>query len=184
MEDFIGTLSEKLIDESKANPGPFDANPFLQTFSPALDSLLSLRSQMAERTKRMESDVRRAEREYGKRLRELDGGFEVGSSNVNGLIKGYWELVLEFGEQDHGCGQVGGPDWRAARIIASDPLNGAIDFTPPVILPIARSPDIHYSRPEQPGSLRNTPRSVIRNAYFPRRPFSPRHHPSPSHGAS
>lgn len=84
MEDFIGTLSEKLIDESKANPGPFDANPFLQTFSPALDSLLSLRSQMAERTKRMESDVRRAEREYGKRLRELDGGFEVGSSNVNG----------------------------------------------------------------------------------------------------
>ena len=28
----------------------------------------------------MESDVRRAEREYGKRLRELDGGFEVGIS--------------------------------------------------------------------------------------------------------
>ena len=27
----------------------------------------------------MESDVRRAEREYGKRLRELDGGFEVGN---------------------------------------------------------------------------------------------------------
>lgn len=77
MEEFIGTLSERLMDQSKANPGPFDPNPFLQTFSPALDSLLSLRSQVAERTKRMESDVRRAEREYGKRLRELDGGFEV-----------------------------------------------------------------------------------------------------------
>lgn len=33
---------------------------------------------MAERTKKMETEVRRAEREYGRRLRELDGGFEVG----------------------------------------------------------------------------------------------------------
>lgn len=76
-EDFIGTLSEKIIAESKATPGPFNPTPFLETFSPALDSLLSLRQQVAERTKKMESDVRRAEREYGKRLRELDGGFEV-----------------------------------------------------------------------------------------------------------
>ena len=81
VEEFVGTLSEKLISESKTNPGPFDPNPFLQTFSPALDSLLVQRSQVAERTKRMESDVRRAEREYGKRLRELDGGFEVGPAN-------------------------------------------------------------------------------------------------------
>lgn len=73
----MGSLSEKLIAESKRQAGPFDPKPFLQTFSPALDSLLSLRQQTAERTKKMESDVRRAEREYGKRLRELDGGFEV-----------------------------------------------------------------------------------------------------------
>jgi hypothetical protein len=77
VEDFISTLSEKVIAESKATPGPFDSRPFLQTFSPALDSLLSLRSQVAERTKKMETEVRRAEREYGRRLRELDGGFEV-----------------------------------------------------------------------------------------------------------
>ena len=83
VEDFVGTLSEKLIDQSKANPGPFDPKPFLQTFSPALDSLLALRQQVAERTKRMESEVRRAEREYGKRLRELDGGFEVRKGIVN-----------------------------------------------------------------------------------------------------
>jgi hypothetical protein len=76
-EDFISTLSDKLIQESKANPGPFDPKPFLQTFSPALDQLLSLRGQVAERTKKMETEVRRAEREYGRRLRELDGGFEV-----------------------------------------------------------------------------------------------------------
>lgn len=77
IEDFIGTLSEKVVAESKSNPGPFDSKPFLETFSPALDSLLSLRSQVAERTKKMETEVRRAEREYGRRLRELDGGFEV-----------------------------------------------------------------------------------------------------------
>jgi len=76
-EDFISTLSDKLIQESKSNPGPFNPKPFLGTFSPALDQLLSLRSQVAERTKKMETEVRRAEREYGRRLRELDGGFEV-----------------------------------------------------------------------------------------------------------
>ena len=76
-EDFVSTLSDKLIQESKAAAGPFDPKPFLQTFSPALDQLLQLRSQVAERTKKMETEVRRAEREYGRRLRELDGGFEV-----------------------------------------------------------------------------------------------------------
>ena len=80
-EDFISTLSDKLITESKANAGPFDPKPFLRTFSPALDQLLQLRGQVAERTKKMETDVRRAEREYGRRLRELDGGFEVRNSS-------------------------------------------------------------------------------------------------------
>lgn len=82
-EDFVAALSEKQIAESKSKPGPFDPKPFLATFSPALDNLLSLRQQVADRTKKMESDVRRAEREYGKRLRELDGGFEVSSGVVN-----------------------------------------------------------------------------------------------------
>lgn len=82
-EDFVSTLSDKLIQESKSNAGPFDPKPFLQTFSPALDQLLQLRSQVAERTKKMETEVRRAEREYGRRLRELDGGFEVRGQLVN-----------------------------------------------------------------------------------------------------
>lgn len=60
-----------------SNLAAFNPTPFIQTFSPALDELLKLRTQVAERTKKMESDVRRAHREYGKRLRELDGGFEV-----------------------------------------------------------------------------------------------------------
>ncbi|KAK8846861.1 hypothetical protein IAR55_005951 [Kwoniella newhampshirensis] len=102
VEDFIGTLSEKLISESKADPGPFNPKPFLQTFSPALDSLLALRSQVAERTKKMETEVRRAEREYGRRLRELDGGFEaIGSSfsNLESKITDVGRTAVRIGEQ-------------------------------------------------------------------------------------
>ncbi|WWC59401.1 uncharacterized protein I303_101956 [Kwoniella dejecticola CBS 10117] len=101
-EDFIGTLSEKLINESKVDPGPFNPKPFLQTFSPALDSLLSLRQQVAERTKKMETDVRRAEREYGRRLRELDGGFEaIGNSfeNLETKITDVGRTAVRIGEQ-------------------------------------------------------------------------------------
>ncbi|WVF69874.1 hypothetical protein IAT40_004656 [Kwoniella sp. CBS 6097] len=101
-EDFISTLSEKLISESKADPGPFNPKPFLQTFSPALDSLLALRQQVAERTKKMETDVRRAEREYGRRLRELDGGFEaIGNSfnNLESKITDVGRTAVRIGEQ-------------------------------------------------------------------------------------
>ncbi|KAL0240282.1 hypothetical protein I308_106529 [Cryptococcus tetragattii IND107] len=101
-EEFIGALSEKLITESKANPGPFNPTPFLQTFSPALDTLLELRKQVAERTKKMETDVRRAEREYGKRLRELDGGFEaIGKSftNLESKVTDVGRTAVRIGEQ-------------------------------------------------------------------------------------
>ncbi|EAL20998.1 hypothetical protein CNBD5990 [Cryptococcus deneoformans B-3501A] len=101
-EEFIGTLSEKLIAESKANPGPFNPTPFLQTFSPALDTLLELRKQVTERTKKMETDVRRAEREYGKRLRELDGGFEaIGKSfsNLESKVTDVGRTAVRIGEQ-------------------------------------------------------------------------------------
>ncbi|WWD00439.1 hypothetical protein V866_007352 [Kwoniella sp. B9012] len=101
-EDFISNLSEKLINESKADPGPFNPTPFLQTFSPALDSLLALRQQVAERTKKMETDVRRAEREYGRRLRELDGGFEaIGNSfeNLESKITDVGRTAVRIGEQ-------------------------------------------------------------------------------------
>ncbi|KAK4685100.1 exocyst complex component 5, partial [Tremellales sp. Uapishka_1] len=102
VEDFIGTLSEKLINESKGDPGPFNPTPFLQTFSPALDSLLNLRKQVAERTKKMEMEVRKAEREYGRRLRELDGGFEaIGSSfsNLESKITDVGRTAVRIGEQ-------------------------------------------------------------------------------------
>ncbi|WVO14134.1 hypothetical protein L204_101765 [Cryptococcus depauperatus] len=86
-EEFIGTLSEKLIGESKAGPGHI---------------LLELRKQVAERTRKMETDVRRAEREYGKRLRELDGGFEaIGNSfkNLESRITSVGRTAIRIGEQ-------------------------------------------------------------------------------------
>lgn len=104
-EDFISTLSDQLISASKATPGAYDPQPFLHTFSPALDSLLSLRAQVAERTKKMETDVRRAEREYGRRLRELDGGFEaIGSSfsSLESKINAVGRTAVRIGEQLEG----------------------------------------------------------------------------------
>ncbi|GMK57608.1 hypothetical protein CspeluHIS016_0404420 [Cutaneotrichosporon spelunceum] len=101
-EDFVSTLSEKLIAESKASTGPFDPVPFMQAFSPALDSLLALRSQVSERTKKMEGDVRRANREYGKRLRELDSGFEaVGGSfsHLESKMSDVGRTATRVGEQ-------------------------------------------------------------------------------------
>jgi hypothetical protein len=70
-----------------------------------LDSLLSLRAQVAERTKKMETDVRRAEREYGRRLRELDGGFEaIGSSfsSLESKINAVGRTAVRIGEQLEG----------------------------------------------------------------------------------
>lgn len=121
-EDFVSTLSDKLIQESKSIPGPFDPKPFLQTFSPALDRLLQLRSQVAERTKKMETEVRRAEREYGRRLRELDGGFEVcppalGFKARGSMLtrrSGYRELVHQPREQDFRSQPLIGPHGRTA----------------------------------------------------------------------
>lgn len=74
----------------------------MQAFSPALDSLLALRAQVAERTKKMESDVRRANREYGKRLRELDSGFDaVGGSfsHLESKMSDVGRTATRVGEQ-------------------------------------------------------------------------------------
>lgn len=107
-ESFISTLSTSLISTSKSSAGPFDPSSFLQVFSPALDSLLKLRGEVAERTKKMETDVRRAEREYGRRLRELDGGFEAIGSSFESLeerITDVGRTAVRIGEQLEGLHQ-------------------------------------------------------------------------------
>ncbi|KAH9179753.1 exocyst complex component Sec10, partial [Lactarius sanguifluus] len=81
VKDFIGAFSEKLIAQSKADPGPFDPKPFISTFEAAVDRLIALRKDVQAKTEQMEKSVRVAEREYSKKMSDLNRGFEaVGTS--------------------------------------------------------------------------------------------------------
>ena len=55
----------------------FDAKPFIQSFEAAVDRLISIRKDVQDRTERMEKSVRVAEREYSKKMAELNRGFDV-----------------------------------------------------------------------------------------------------------
>ncbi|KAH7887578.1 exocyst complex component Sec10-like protein [Phlebopus sp. FC_14] len=81
VKDFVGSVSEKLIAQSKATSGPFDPKPFIRTFEAAVDRLISVRKDVQIKTEQLEKSVRVAEREYSKKMDELNKGFEgVGSS--------------------------------------------------------------------------------------------------------
>ncbi|KAH8999163.1 exocyst complex component Sec10 [Lactarius akahatsu] len=81
VKDFVGAFSEKLIAQSKADPGPFNPKPFISTFEAAVDRLIALRKDVQAKTEQMEKSVRVAEREYSKKMSDLNRGFEaVGSS--------------------------------------------------------------------------------------------------------
>ncbi|KAI0251357.1 exocyst complex component Sec10 [Lactifluus subvellereus] len=81
VKDYVGAFSEKLIAQSKADPGPFDPKPFIRTFEAAVDRLIALRKDVQVKTEQMEKIVRTAEREYSKKMSDLDRGFEaVGAS--------------------------------------------------------------------------------------------------------
>ncbi|KAH8084591.1 exocyst complex component Sec10-domain-containing protein [Filobasidium floriforme] len=102
VENFIGDLSEKLITSSKANTGALDPLPFISSFSPALDHLLSLQKSVSRKTKELEGEVREAERSCEGRLREIDGGFETIGSSFTALetkITGVGRTAVRIGEQ-------------------------------------------------------------------------------------
>ncbi|CED82914.1 Exocyst subunit-Sec10p [Phaffia rhodozyma] len=81
IQEFISTLSDKLIANSVQSSAPFTPLPFLQTFSHAVDSLLQVRKEVQARTDKLEAEVSKAEREYGRKLKELDRGFEAVSAS-------------------------------------------------------------------------------------------------------
>ena len=54
-----------------------DPKPFIQTFEAAVDRLIAVRKDVQARTEQMEKSVRVAEREYSKKMAELNRGFEV-----------------------------------------------------------------------------------------------------------
>ncbi|KAI6034430.1 exocyst complex component Sec10-like protein [Pisolithus microcarpus] len=81
VKDFVGSLSEKLITQSKTSSGPFDPKPFIRTFELVVDRLISVRKDVQVKTEQLEKNVRVAEREYSRKMTELNKGFEaVGSS--------------------------------------------------------------------------------------------------------
>lgn len=55
----------------------FDAKPFIQSFESAVDRLIAIRKDVQDKTERMEKSVRVAEREYSKKMAELNRGFDV-----------------------------------------------------------------------------------------------------------
>ncbi|KIY49405.1 exocyst complex protein [Fistulina hepatica ATCC 64428] len=81
--DFVGAVSEKLISQSKESPGPFDPKPFIRSFEVAVDRLIALRKDVQTKTEQMEKNVRVSDREYSKKMNDLNRGFEqVGNSFV------------------------------------------------------------------------------------------------------
>ena len=55
----------------------FDPKPFIRTFEAAVDKLIAVRKDVQSKTEQMEKSVRVAERDYSKKMAELNRGFEV-----------------------------------------------------------------------------------------------------------
>lgn len=55
----------------------FNPKPFINTFEAAVDRLIALRKDVQAKTEQMEKSVRVVEREYSKKMSDLNRGFEV-----------------------------------------------------------------------------------------------------------
>lgn len=55
----------------------FDPRPFIRTFESAVDRLIEIRKDLQGETDGLEKSVKHAERDYSKKITELNGGFEV-----------------------------------------------------------------------------------------------------------
>ncbi|TEB30100.1 exocyst complex protein [Coprinellus micaceus] len=83
--DFVGSVSERLIAKSKADPGPFDPKPFIRTFEAAVDKLIAIRKDVQTKTEQMEKSVRVAEREYSKKMAALSREFDTVANSFSGM---------------------------------------------------------------------------------------------------
>ncbi|KAA1466748.1 exocyst complex component Sec10 [Dentipellis sp. KUC8613] len=102
VKDFVGSFSEKLITQSKAESGPFDPKPFIRTFEAAVDRLIAVRKDVQAKTEQMEKSVRVAEREYSKKMAELNRGFEAVGTSFSGMEAKMNEVgrtAIRIGEQ-------------------------------------------------------------------------------------
>ncbi|THV08349.1 exocyst complex component Sec10 [Dendrothele bispora CBS 962.96] len=100
--EFVGGVSEKLIAESKQDAGPFDPKPFIQTFEAAVDKLIAFRKDVQAKTEQMEKSVRVSEREYSKKMADLNRGFETVGNSFSGMESRMNEVsstAIRIGEQ-------------------------------------------------------------------------------------
>lgn len=100
--DFIAQLSTKLVQRSKADPGPFQPKPFIRTFESALDELIKIRSQVTEQTQQLSSSVHVAESAYTKKLDELSKNFTAVGTSFSSLedrISEVGRTAIRIGEQ-------------------------------------------------------------------------------------
>ena len=81
----------------------FNPIPFIRTFEGAVDKLISLRKDVQAKSEQMEKSVKVAEREYSKKMSDLNKGFEVCLSLRNrergfsdALIRRLGNLSLEW----------------------------------------------------------------------------------------
>ncbi len=100
--DFIAQLTSKLVQRSKADPGPFNPRPFIRTFESALDQLIQIRSQVNTQSQQLSSSVHVAESAYTKKLDELGKNFAaVGNSftSLEDRISEVGRTAIRIGEQ-------------------------------------------------------------------------------------
>jgi hypothetical protein len=65
-----------MADNERRVPA-FDPKPFLETFEVAVDKLIALRKDVQAKTEQMEKSVRVSEREYSKKMADLNRSFDV-----------------------------------------------------------------------------------------------------------
>jgi len=102
VKDFVGAISEKLISQSKADSGPFDPTPFIRNFEAAVDKLIAVRKDVQVKAEQMEKVVRTTEREYSKKMAELNKGFEAVGQSFSGMETKMNEVgrtAIRIGEQ-------------------------------------------------------------------------------------
>jgi hypothetical protein len=67
------------VDLAHEERSAFDPKPFIAGFEATVDKLISLRKDIQVKSEQMEKSVRVSEREYSKKMTELNRRFEVRS---------------------------------------------------------------------------------------------------------
>ncbi|KAF8318148.1 exocyst complex component Sec10 [Clavulina sp. PMI_390] len=100
--EFITAISDKLITQSKDDNGPFDPAPFIRTFEHSVERLLEIRKDVQERKESLENSLRSAERDFSRRLTQLNTGFEDVNKTFNKMESSIGQVgksAVRIGEQ-------------------------------------------------------------------------------------